>query len=261
MTDVLGEAERLPLWGVFLFTCVGFLAIYGGMGGLTVLLSRRVWPGRGVGRRLGTGALLPGQLRHEVTGSMVSIFIFGLYGVLTIWMDRVGLATIVWRPRWALLPLELLFLVIWNDIHFYVIHRALHTPWLYRKVHKVHHRSVTPTPWSTYSFHWVESTLLGSVMVTILWAVSLDVMAILLFPLVSLTLNNLGHMNHDLVPGKSTWHLLAASRRHALHHSHVRGNFGFLFPVLDHLLGTAFPAEMEDRPAKQARTSPEGAGS
>lgn len=252
MSRYFAQAELLPLWAVFLVTAGGFLSIYVGLGFTAKWLTERVFPRLGIGRPLGSGELLPGQLRQEVLGSLLSIFIFGLYGVATVGAERLGWVRIVWQPRWALLPLELALLTAWNDVHFWICHRLLHTPWLYKRVHKTHHRSVTPTPWSTYSFHWVESTLLGSVMLCVMPFVDLDVMAILLFPVVSLTLNNLGHMNYDLVPGRSTWHPLAASRRHALHHAKVGGNYGFLLPILDWAVGTAFPPELEDRLAAQA---------
>jgi len=258
MTELIAQAEFLPLWAVFLVTAGGFLSIYVGLGFTTQWLTRRVFPSLGIGRPLGTGRLLPGQPRHEVLGSLLSIAIFGGYGVLTVWMSRMGWVRIIWEPRWALLPLELLWLTLFNDLHFYACHRLLHTPWLYKRVHRAHHLSVTPTPWATYSFHWVESTLLGSVMICSMVFFDLGAMAVLLFPLVSLTLNNLGHMNYDLVPGRSTWHPLAASRRHALHHSRVGGNFGFMLPVVDWALGTAFPPELEERLAEKAPVPSQG---
>lgn len=53
-----------------------------------------------------------------------------------------------WAPpsTWALSALALLF---WGDTHFYFTHRLLHdVPWLYAKVHKVHHESRNPDPFS-----------------------------------------------------------------------------------------------------------------
>ena len=46
---------------------------------------------------------------------------------------------------------------IWGDAHFYWSHRLLHTPLLYRTVHKVHHQSFNPDPLSGLSMHWLES--------------------------------------------------------------------------------------------------------
>ena len=46
------------------------------------------------------------------------------------------------------------------EVHFYCIHRALHeVPWLFRKVHSVHHQSRNPNPFSGLSFHPVEGAL------------------------------------------------------------------------------------------------------
>jgi sterol desaturase/sphingolipid hydroxylase (fatty acid hydroxylase superfamily) len=89
--------------------------------------------------------------------------------------------------------------------------------------------------------HPIEALLLGSVMVLVQPFHAFSLPTLLLFPLVSLMMNNLGHMNYDLVPRRGVWHPLAASRRHERHHRHVDGNYGFLLPVLDRWLGTALP--------------------
>ena len=47
-------------------------------------------------------------------------------------------------------------LVIWHELHFYFIHRALHWPPLYRVAHAVHHRNLNTGPWSGISMHPLE---------------------------------------------------------------------------------------------------------
>eukprot|EP00746_Dinoflagellata_sp_MGD_P112708 gnl/MRDRNA2_/MRDRNA2_49850_c0_seq1.p1 gnl/MRDRNA2_/MRDRNA2_49850_c0~~gnl/MRDRNA2_/MRDRNA2_49850_c0_seq1.p1 ORF type:complete len:304 (-),score=36.20 gnl/MRDRNA2_/MRDRNA2_49850_c0_seq1:13-924(-) len=48
-------------------------------------------------------------------------------------------------------------LVLWADFHFYAVHRLLHAvPFLYHRVHKVHHLSNNVDPWSGLSMHPVE---------------------------------------------------------------------------------------------------------
>jgi sterol desaturase/sphingolipid hydroxylase (fatty acid hydroxylase superfamily) len=42
----------------------------------------------------------------------------------------------------------LMFSFVWGDFHFYWTHRMLHTKWLYKNVHKVHHESYNPDPFS-----------------------------------------------------------------------------------------------------------------
>ena len=62
-------------------------------------------------------------------------------------------------PRQSLLftlPLTLL----WADLHFYAVHRFLHShPLLYKHVHKIHHESVNTNIMSGLSFHPVEGFL------------------------------------------------------------------------------------------------------
>ena len=233
--------EALPLWLVFLATTSGFLAMYLGLGSISTLLVSRVCPRLGLGRTLSDRPLAPGQLGRELRDSLVSILIFGGYGLVTALGARAGLWHVAsWRSPGGV-ALELAFLVLWNDVHFYVIHRALHTRWLFQHVHREHHRAIRPTPFSTYAMHPLEATLLGSVIVFVLPFHAFSLPTLVLFPLVSLTLNNVGHLNHDLVPRAGVWHPLAGSRRHERHHREVRGNYGFLLPALDRWLRTEIP--------------------
>jgi sterol desaturase/sphingolipid hydroxylase (fatty acid hydroxylase superfamily) len=230
--------EQLPLWLVFAATCVGFSLIYFGVGAVTQALVGTVFPRLRLGRIIAERALAPGQIAREIKQSLVSILIFGGYGVATAVGVRAGLWSVVPSPSPGVVALELAFLVLWNDLHFYVIHRALHGRWLFQHVHREHHRAIRPTPYSTYAMHPVEAALLGSVMVLVQPFHAFSLPTLILFPLVSIAMNNLGHMNYDLVPRRGVWHPLAATRRHERHHRHVTGNYGFLLPVLDRWLGT-----------------------
>ena len=58
-----------------------------------------------------------------------------------------------------------LFFVIplWRDLHFYAVHRLIHSHRLYHAVHKLHHTNVNPGPWSGLAMHPVEHLLYFSV--------------------------------------------------------------------------------------------------
>lgn len=57
-----------------------------------------------------------------------------------------------WQPTWSLCwQLPLVFFLA--DTLFYWSHRALHIPWVYKRYHKLHHRHVSPIPWTALYVH------------------------------------------------------------------------------------------------------------
>jgi sterol desaturase/sphingolipid hydroxylase (fatty acid hydroxylase superfamily) len=187
--------DATQLWLIGMFIGVAFAAIYLAYAWISLLATRRVLPGLGIGALIEKRPLGAGQVRAEIVGSLVSIAIFAVYGVITVLAERRGVIAINWDPTLLTIFLNLVLLTLWNEVHFYACHRVLHTRWLYRKVHAVHHRSIVPTPFSTFSFHWFEATLLSSVMILALLVWPLDISTIVICPGISLIGNSIGHMN------------------------------------------------------------------
>eukprot|EP00927_Polykrikos_kofoidii_P056284 TRINITY_DN50437_c0_g1_i1.p1 TRINITY_DN50437_c0_g1~~TRINITY_DN50437_c0_g1_i1.p1 ORF type:complete len:314 (-),score=40.81 TRINITY_DN50437_c0_g1_i1:396-1280(-) len=76
----------------------------------------------------------------------------------------------LWKARWKMI----VFVVLWADCHFYWMHRFLHeSKWLYQNVHKFHHESINPNPWSGLSFHPIEAAMYFSCL-GIVFVVPLD---------------------------------------------------------------------------------------
>ena len=125
-------------------------------------------------------------------------------------------------------------LLLWSDAHFYFVHRLLHeVPALYRHVHKVHHESHNPDPWSGLSFHPVEAALyfsslcIACVLPVPHWAFWVHKTALLIAPAN-------GHHGHDVVVMPQ----LFGSEHHYLHHAHFDCNYGSPTPFWDWALGT-----------------------
>jgi Delta7-sterol 5-desaturase len=190
----------------------------------------------GRGRWLDARQVPPGQVTREWRLAAVSILIFGVGIVLPWQMVVQGWAAVFPSNPPARLALELLGLLVWNDVHFYAVHRTLHHPRLLRAVHAAHHQSVVTTPWSTYAFHPVEALLLGSVLLPPMLVWSFTPAALMLLPVLSLTYNVIGHANCRALPQR--WRWLSNAEDHHLHHACHRGNYGFLFTFMDKLFAT-----------------------
>jgi len=62
---------------------------------------------------------------------------------------------------WNLFIRDFMFCVIVEDIAHYFLHRALHTPWLYKNIHKVHHTFAAPFGLAASYSHPAEVLILG----------------------------------------------------------------------------------------------------
>ncbi|WZZ54698.1 hypothetical protein YC2023_054805 [Brassica napus] len=64
-------------------------------------------------------------------------------------------------PSWKVVSAQILFFFIIEDFVFYWGHRILHTKWLYKNVHSVHHEYATPFGLTSEYAHPAEILFLG----------------------------------------------------------------------------------------------------
>jgi lathosterol oxidase len=101
------------------------------------------------------------QVKDNIFWTLASgVTIWTAYEVLLMWAFANGHAPLLmWQdnPVWFVV----LFLLVpfYGSFHFFLIHRLLHWPPLYRRVHEVHHRNISVGPWSGISMHPVEHLL------------------------------------------------------------------------------------------------------
>ena len=227
---------HLSAWQVMLLGLVFFGSLYllggAGMQALTRSLSRK-----GVGHVLDKRPLKPGQLQREWRQSLYSVLLFGIGMVVPWGLLQLGWAQLAPSASAGRVALEIVVLMIWNDVHFWINHRLLHTRPLAR-FHTDHHRSIVTTPWSTYSFHPVEALMLGNIILLPMLVHDFYFWSLAAVPVLSLLLNLIGHSNYDFFPRVSDTHPLAASRRHYLHHARPKGNYGFALAFMDRWMRT-----------------------
>ena len=150
------------------------------------------------------------------------------------WLPWIGFAS---NPVWFVALF--LLLPIWNDIHFYFVHRLTHWKPFYRAAHYLHHRNINVGPWSGMAMHPIEHLLYLS-----RWLIFLVLPAHPIHMLYVMQRTGLGpatgHTGFDqvVVHTPSDTRMSIDSFYHYLHHRYFECNYGNNLLPLDRWLGT-----------------------
>lgn len=141
-------------------------------------------------------------------------------------------------PPWYVVLTQLALFVVVDDFLYYWMHRALHTPWLYRHVHAVHHRVTTPCAITGNYMHAAE--FLATSTLVLLGPALLGAHVLTLWVWVAFRQLEAadGHSGYDvpwnpalLVP------FYKGPAYHDFHHRRFFGNYAGFFRYLDRLFG------------------------
>lgn len=132
-----------------------------------------------------------------------------------------------------------LFLLI-EDFSFYWLHRALHTPLLYKHIHKLHHRYKQPNCWAVEYTHFLEYSLVSAPGIFLGPMLLRSHVSTLWVWLVIRTLEGVdGHCGYDFWFSPFRYFpFRPGAQVHDYHHSHNVGNYGSLFTFWDTICGT-----------------------
>jgi sterol desaturase/sphingolipid hydroxylase (fatty acid hydroxylase superfamily) len=156
----------------------------------------------------------------------VTIPLWTLVEVLFLWAFANTWATwLPWETHWPWLTLLALIAPAIHEVHFFAIHRLIHTPFLYKWVHSVHHNSVNPSPWSSLSMHPVEGFLYHAVALWHLVIPSNPILAMYQLHLAGFGAVN-GHIGFDKLELTEGTTLESHAYAHYLHHKYFEVNYG-----------------------------------
>lgn len=184
----------------------------------------------------------------------ISIPLWTVVEVVFLWCFASG--RVPWL-KWSNDPVYLAFLVLMapaiHELHFFCIHRLIHTPFLYKWVHSVHHNSVNPSPWSSLSMHPVEGFLYHAVAFWHLAIPSNPIVALFQLHLAGFGALN-GHIGFEKLELTDGATLDSHAWAHYLHHKYFEVNYGGdgLIP-LDKWFGTWHDGSKEGEARMQAR--------
>lgn len=184
----------------------------------------------------------------EIKNSMISTLTIVVLGVVVIETPLSQYTQLYTEidtfPIWYI-PVSIIISLIIHDTYFYWMHRTLHHPRLYKAVHLTHHKSVNPSPFASFSFHFYEAITEGMILPIMLFILPLHPLAIIGFTLSSFFINVYGHLGFEIMPKwfrhSFLFQIFNSSVHHNLHHSKFVGNYGLYFRVWDRVMGTEHP--------------------
>ena len=206
-------------------------------------------------RRIQTRRATHRDYAREILSSLRTVFFFGVTTLATLALSSVGIIKFQLSafPLWLAL-VQAAAIILAHDAWFYWTHRAMHSKRLFRPVHLHHHKSRTPTPFTAYSFTWLEAIIEAAFMpifllVTSLMGFAFTGLALLLFIWIQISRNVMQHAGVEIHPAgwvDSKWtDWISTTTHHDLHHSDGNHNFGFYFTWWDRWMGTEHPQYKE----------------
>ena len=191
-------------------------------------------------------------LRHEVMWNVINIATAGtLLGLIATWGREAGWITFNPEPAsWWVILLEYALAFFLFDTWFYWLHRWMHVEPMYKWIHKIHHKSTSPTVITTASVTPLESLINGGFvpLFTALFTVHAETFA-LIAP-TNIIMGLYVHSGYEFLP--RWWHKTWFSKWfitttfHDHHHHYFRYNFGGYTPIWDYICGTVHPKYERD---------------
>eukprot|EP00929_Paragymnodinium_shiwhaense_P007389 TRINITY_DN11128_c0_g1_i2.p1 TRINITY_DN11128_c0_g1~~TRINITY_DN11128_c0_g1_i2.p1 ORF type:complete len:402 (-),score=66.19 TRINITY_DN11128_c0_g1_i2:159-1313(-) len=128
------------------------------------------------------------------------------------------------------------------DISAYLVHRTMHRPWWYARVHKVHHLWKSPNVWVVSAIHPAELLMLAVPTMMILTAMPLSLFSTVVFLLWIYVCNTIDHsgMSLEHLPLCRLLFWQAPAEFHDNHHAYFHANYGAMVDWWDRLGGTYY---------------------
>ena len=229
--------------GSFLFDLARYLIAASLIAALVWVLRRTRWASRKIQAREATRT----DFAREVGASVRTVVVYTVLAVPMVWAFRHGYLR---EYRGAVTPLAfagyLAAILLAHDTWFYWTHRAMHHPRLFKAFHRFHHRTITPTAWTAYSFAIPEAAAMFLFMPAWFALVPTPVPVVFTFLAVMILRNAMGHAGLELHPRGWVSHpvlgWITTTTHHDMHHgTSFNHNYGFYFTWWDKLMGTEHP--------------------
>jgi len=194
------------------------------------------------------------QVKDNMFWSLASgVTVWSGYEALTLWLYATGrIPRVSWEDAPVYLAAMVMAVFFWGTIHFYLNHRLLHVPVLYRTAHELHHRNANTGPWTGISMHPVEHLIYFSVFV-LWWVVPVHPVIPIMNGVYFGVSPAISHSGFDRILLGGRFRIAAGDQFHHLHHRFFEVNYGNTPTPLDKLFGTWYDGTPEAHEALKGR--------
>jgi sterol desaturase/sphingolipid hydroxylase (fatty acid hydroxylase superfamily) len=185
------------------------------------------------------------KMRSEIKWSLWSCVVFAPPSAFMIEMTKLGHTQVYMDPSaygWFYLFASLAIYLVIHDAYFYWTHRWLHLPGVYQRFHKTHHESINPTPWTSFSFHPVESIIEALIIPVLVFIIPIHIGVLGLVLTLMTFFGVVNHVGYEVYPRswmRGLWgdHFISPTH-HTLHHHRFNCNYGLYFRFWDKVMNT-----------------------
>jgi sterol desaturase/sphingolipid hydroxylase (fatty acid hydroxylase superfamily) len=197
--------------------------------------------------------------RHDLGHAIATLTLGAVTGIVTALLvhEQVIVVHTAW-PAPTTAARETLVYLLCFEVYFYALHRLLHVRGVYRRIHVVHHRSMSPSALSGLAFHPIEALLIIGFVPVAMWALPIHLASL---ACVSAFLSGSILLAHSGVEWFPVWwerapvlNLYVTPSVHVRHHARGDCNYSATLSICDRVFGTlAAPEASRPRGARDGR--------
>ena len=188
------------------------------------------------------------SIQDDIRLSVHSAVVFALAAASGLHLHSLGLTRVYTRPEeygWWYLGVSYLLVLILQDGFFYACHRLSHHPAVFSWMHRGHHRSSQPTPWTSFAFDSPEALLQALFLLVVVMVVPVHPITLLAVFTTMTVWAIVNHLGLEHLPLYFPHHWLGrwviGPAHHSIHHRRSDRHFGLYFTYWDRLLATEDP--------------------
>jgi sterol desaturase/sphingolipid hydroxylase (fatty acid hydroxylase superfamily) len=185
------------------------------------------------------------MLKYEIKQSLINLVLLGLLSSVVLFLFRTGNNQLYKEvSEYGVLYFigSIVLMMLIHDTWFYWLHRLIHLPMFYKTFHATHHKSVNPTPFTSFSMDRGEMILEFAIFPIIVLAVPMHPLAFAIFVFISFIFNIIGHLGYEIFPKKflnsKIGGFINSGTKHNIHHKQFLFNYSYYFTFWDKLMDT-----------------------